>query len=305
MASDETPQNTRLQPESPGLSGDMPSPRSRRGLRTFSALQNNRDFRYLFAGNLFGNGAQWLQLITIGWLALDVSGSPFHSIMAVAVRALPTLLIGPWGGVLADRWDRRLLAMVTQIALALWALTFAVLVALDQVDTIWHVYGYTLATGVAFAITQPTRQALIANTVRRPDMANALALSAMSTTSMRMVGAITAGVLLGFLDFQWNFFVECGLYVGMVLLMIPMRTPFRETSTAAGKSGAIGAKLTHSASSFFVKGPILSASMLWSTFSGTSPPASRRKPSPVITPVSSSRRSVSEAAALAPMAVSR
>ncbi len=210
--------------------------RSRRGMRTFSSLQNNRDYRYLFAGNLCGNGAHWLQLVTIGWLALGVSGSPFHSIMAVSVRALPILLIGPWGGVLADRWDRRALAMVTQVALALGALTFAVLVARGQVDTIWHVYGYTLTTGVAFAVIQPARQALIANTVRRPDMANAFAIGAMSTTSMRLVGAGTAGVLLSFLDFQWNFFLESGLYAGMALLMIPMRTPYQEASTARGKS---------------------------------------------------------------------
>ena len=241
MASDEppgreNPRSTRSQPQSPGLVTGGPPLRSRRGLRTFSSLQNNRDYRYLFAGNLCGNGAHWLQLVTIGWLALGVSGSAFHSIMAVAVRALPILLIGPWGGVLADRWDRRALAMVTQIALALGALTFAVLVARGQVDTIWHVYGYTLTTGVAFAVTQPTRQALIANTVRRPDMGNALALSAMSTTSMRLVGAGTAGVLLGFLDFQWNFFVEGGLYAGMALLLLPMRTPYQEVSTAGGNS---------------------------------------------------------------------
>ena len=231
-----TPSQPESPPESPGIAvGEPPLP-SRRGLRTFSSLQNNRDYRYLFAGNLCGNGAHWLQLVTIGWLALGVSGSAFHSIMAVAVRALPILLIGPWGGVLADRWNRRALAMVTQIALALGALAFGVLVARGQVDTVWYVYGYTLTTGVAFAVTQPTRQALIANTVRRPDMANALALSAMSTTSMRLVGAGTAGVLLGFVDFQWNFFVEGGLYVGMALLLIPMRTPYQEASTAGGDS---------------------------------------------------------------------
>jgi hypothetical protein len=47
------------------------------GLKTFSSLKNNPDYRYLFTGNLFANGAQWLQLVTIGWLALDVSGSVF------------------------------------------------------------------------------------------------------------------------------------------------------------------------------------------------------------------------------------
>src|SRR5918999_6127206 len=78
----------------------------RGGLKTFSSLKNNPDYRYLFTGNLFANGAQWLQLVTIGWLALDVSGSVFHSIMAVAIRALPTLFLGPRGGGVGVRGGR-------------------------------------------------------------------------------------------------------------------------------------------------------------------------------------------------------
>ena len=207
-------------------------PARRGGLRTFSSLQNNPDYRFLFTGNLFANAAQWLQFITIGWLALDVSGSAFHSVMAVAVRAVPTLLLGPWAGVLADRVDRRKLAMVTQVGMSGAALAFAVLVAREQLTTVWYVYAYTLVTGVGFAIKQPVRQALIANTVRQPDMANALALNALAVTSMRLVGAGLGGVLIETLGFQWNFFVEAGLYICMMVLLIPMHTPYQETSTA-------------------------------------------------------------------------
>ena len=82
-------------------------------MNTFASLKGNPDHCYLFTGNLFSNAAQWLQFITLGWLALEVSGSMVHSIMAVAIRALPTLLISPWGGVLADRMDRRILALFT------------------------------------------------------------------------------------------------------------------------------------------------------------------------------------------------
>jgi MFS family permease len=207
--------------------------RSRRGgLKTFSSLKNNRDYRYLFTGNLFANGAQWLQLVTIGWLALDVSGSVFHSIMAVAVRALPTLLLGPWGGVLADRWDRRKLAMATQAGLTVSAFIFAVLVARGQVSSVWYIYAYTLVGGVAFTIMQPVRQALIANTVRPANMGNALALNAMTVTTMRLIGAAAGGVLIETVDFQWNFFVEASLYIGMALLLIPMRTPYQAASAA-------------------------------------------------------------------------
>lgn len=215
--------------------GPKPGPRSssrRRGLQTFSSLQANPNWRYLFVGSLFANAAQWLQLITIGWLALDVSGSAFHSIMAVAVRALPTLLLGPWGGVLADRWDRRRLAMVTQLGLAAAGTCFAILVATGLVTSVWYIYGYTLVVGVGFSVVQPVRQALIANTVRQPDMANALALSALAVTSMRLSGSALGGILLETVDFHWNFFVEAGLYAAMVLLLIPMKTPYQDPSTA-------------------------------------------------------------------------
>ena len=207
-------------------------PARRRGLKTFSSLQSNPDYRFLFTGNLFSNAAQWLQFITIGWLALDISGSPFHSIMAVAVRALPTLLLGPWAGVLADRIDRRKLAMLIQVAMSGVALTFAVLIVRDQVTSVGYVYAYTLVMGVAFTIKQPVRQALIANTVRQSDMANALALNALAVTSMRLVGAGLGGILIETLGFQWSFFVEAGLYIAMMLLLIPMRTPYQKASTA-------------------------------------------------------------------------
>ncbi len=223
-----SPENPRRGEEQPG---HRPSSR-RRGLQTFSSLQANPNWRFLFVGSLFANAAQWLQLITIGWLALDVSGSAFHSIMAVAVRALPTLLLGPWGGVLCDRWDRRQLAMVSQLGLAAAGVCFAILVATGQVTSVWYIYGYTLVVGVGFSVVQPVRQALIANTVRQPDMANALALSALAVTSMRLSGSALGGILLETVDFHWNFFVEAGLYAAMVLLLIPMRTPYQDPSTA-------------------------------------------------------------------------
>ncbi len=223
------PENPPPGQETPAREGTPPR---RRGLQTFSSLQDNPNYRYLFTGGLFANAAQWLQLITIGWLALEVSGSPFHSIMAVSVRALPTLLLGPWGGVLADRWDRRWLAMAPQIGLAASALVFAWFVGNGMVTSVWHIYVYTLISGVGFSIVQPVRQALIANTVRQPDMANALALSALAVTSMRLSGSLLGGILIETVDFQWNFYVEAALYGAMALLLIPMKTPYQADGTA-------------------------------------------------------------------------
>ena len=177
--------------ESPNLrpSGAPARPTSGR-VKTFSSLQNNVNYRFLWTGNLFANCAQWLQFITIGWLALDITGSALHSILTVAVRALPVLIMGPWGGVLADRWDRRKIVMGVQLVMFAFAMAFGVLLANDMIDSIWHVYGYMLVSGVGFAIVQPTRQALVANVVPREDLGNALALNAMGKQGIRPSGAI-------------------------------------------------------------------------------------------------------------------
>jgi len=229
-----------LRPESPQSPNTPPTkppfrPHSGR-VKTFSSLQNHVNYRYLWTGNLFANCAQWLQFITIGWLALDITGSALHSILTVAVRALPVLILGPLGGVLADRLDRRKLVMGAQVVMVSSALTFGVLLANGKIDSIWHVYGYMLVSGIAFAFVQPTRQALVANTVPREDLGNALALNAMAVTSMRLAGAAISGILIETLDFHWNFFVESGLYVGMIVLLAPMKTPYRRESDAKKSS---------------------------------------------------------------------
>ena len=224
-------------PQSPNTPPTKPPFRPPSGrVKTFSSLQNHVNYRYLWTGNLFANCAQWLQFITIGWLALDITGSALHSILTVAVRALPVLVLGPWGGVLADRLDRRKLVMGAQVVMVSSALTFGVLLANGKIDSIWHVYGYMLVSGIAFAFVQPTRQALVANTVPREDLGNALALNAMAVTSMRLAGAAISGILIETLDFHWNFFVESGLYVGMIVLLAPMKTPYRRESDAKKSS---------------------------------------------------------------------
>lgn len=110
------------------------------------------------------------------------------------------------------------------------------MLANGKIDSIWHAYGYMLVSGIAFAFVQPTRQALVANTVSREDLGNALALNAMAVTSMRLAGAAISGILIETLDFHWNFFVESGLYVGMIVLLAPMKTPYRRESDAKKSS---------------------------------------------------------------------
>ena len=108
-------------------SGNTASQR-RSGLQTFSSLKSI-DFRLLWAGSIFDNLALWLQFITLSWMVWDLTESASLSGAAAGLRGLPTLVIGPWAGVIADRSDRRKLVIVLQIFLGVVADFFASMVA--------------------------------------------------------------------------------------------------------------------------------------------------------------------------------
>jgi MFS family permease len=214
----------------PGVVADRGAKSRLPRLQTFSSLRN-RDYRYLWMGNLFNNGANWLQQLTVGWLVYDLSESPFLVGTVGGFRAVPFLLIGPWAGVLADRVDRRILVLSSQTLLAVSAFLFALLVASGQVQ-VWHAFAYITVSGIAHSILQPVRSALVANTVPRQDLPNAYALHAMSITSSRFIWPAIGAVLLGVFGFTVNFFVESALYIALAILVIPMRTPYREQHAA-------------------------------------------------------------------------
>ena len=169
--------------------------------------------------------------ITLSWLVWSLTESASLSGAAAGLRGLPTLVIGPWAGVLADRVDRRKLVIALQIFLAVVAVFFASLVATGSVQ-VWHVFAYASVSAVCFAFIMPARQSLIANTVPPENMGNAFALSAMTVTVNRLAGGLLGGLLITTVGIQWNFFVEAGAYVGTVLLLIPMKTPYQQASTA-------------------------------------------------------------------------
>ena len=193
---------------------------------TFSSLRNI-DYRYLWIGILFDMSGQWIQQVTLGWLVWELSGSAMMVGITSGLRSLPFLFMGPLGGVVADRMDRRHLLIVVQIVKAAVAVLFAVVVALDWVR-IWHAMLFSFVMGCGFSMNMPVRQALIANTVPREELANAVALSAMAGNTSRVIGPALGGVLIVVLGAAGNFLLQAGLFLGMVVTVIPMKTPFQD-----------------------------------------------------------------------------
>ena len=214
--------------------------------RTFESL-TYRNYQFLWAGNLLINTADWLQILTVGWLMLRMTGgNALLTGTVVGIRSLPILLLGPWAGVLADRVNRRYLIACTQIGLAASAIVFAILVAStdfssgytsDSTLKPWHLFAYVIITGILHTLMRPVRQALIPNVVPKSVLRNAMALNATTRTGTRLLGPALGGVLIELLGgFSWNFFIEAGSYSCVIVLMFLMRTPYQTKSTAREES---------------------------------------------------------------------
>ena len=211
-------------------------------MHTLDAWLAYRNYRLLWCGNFFANNAQWIQLLSVGWLVRDLSeGSNVAGLLVVTVggiNTLPGLVVGPWGGVLSDRFDRRRLVITLQLMMAALAISFALLVLSGHV-AVWHAYLYVVLAGACRSMTQPMRQSLIAGTVPRGMLANAMATNVLTITGTRIVGPFVGGILIFTLGYFWNFTIEAMLYLANVAMIFPLRTPFHRPGDARQRGSAL------------------------------------------------------------------
>ena len=213
-------------------------------IQTLDSWRAYRDYRYVWTANFFGNTAQWLQLLTLGWLVRHLTeGGENSALLVVGIGgavALPGIIVGPWGGVLGDRLNRKNLLMGLEGFMTMTALIFALLVRVDYVE-VWHAYAYALIAGSCESVKMPVRQALIANSVPPKAISNAYATSVITIPGTRMIGPFIGGLIVATFGFFWNFAIEAGLYMGVILCLLPMKTPYYlGIRTASKVSGVIG-----------------------------------------------------------------
>ena len=215
--------------------GTAGRPRAVARFSTFTSL-HHRDFVFLWLSNLCNASANWFQQFTIPWLVWDISHSPFWVGMAAGMRSFPFLFIGPLAGVFADRVDRRTLVLVIQTTMAVVVFAFAVAVLQGYIipptgaahhaptgvhSGVLYATAFTFLTGALHALSQPVRQAMVANTVPRRDLWNAIALNSIAGNVARVVGPALGGVIYAWLSPAANFFIQGGLFLLMALMASP------------------------------------------------------------------------------------
>ena len=128
--------------------------------------------------------------------------------------------------------------MALQTAMAFLAFAFALLILTGRVQ-VWHAYAYVILAGCCHSAVQPMRQALIAGTVPRDMLGNALATNVLTITGTRIFGPFVGGILIFTLGFFWNFTIEAVLYLANVAMIFRVRTPFDTPGNARQRGSAM------------------------------------------------------------------
>ncbi|HEY5543114.1 MAG TPA: MFS transporter, partial [Candidatus Binatia bacterium] len=208
---------------SPAVETPVDSSRQRFRFQTFASLRH-LDYRYLWFGTLMMSAGQWVQQVTLGWLLYDLTGNSMLLGALNGLRALPFLVTGPLAGVAADRMDRRRLLLRTQWVLIITAVLMGALVASPFLH-VWHIFVFTLITGVAWTITEPVRMSMIPNVVPKKDLANAVALNSGGFNLMKVIGPALGGALIAWFGPAENFFVQAIAYGGVLAMIYWMHIP--------------------------------------------------------------------------------
>lgn len=177
-------------------------------LRTMFRAFSYRNYTYYFAGQSISLIGTWVQNIAMGWLVYRLTGSALLLGSVVFALQIPSLFITPFAGVLADRWNRRKVIILSQTLAMVVAFVLAWLVLSDRITVGW-ILVLAVINGVILAFDTPFRQAFVPDIVtRREDLSNAIALNSSAYNLARFVGPPIGGLLIAWLGEGWCFFIN-------------------------------------------------------------------------------------------------
>ncbi|MGI8694576.1 MAG: MFS transporter, partial [Geodermatophilaceae bacterium] len=202
----------------------------------FSSLRV-RNYRLFATGSLVSNTGTWMQRVAQDWLVLELSDNSGVALgLVTALQFGPILFFGMYGGMLADRYDKRTLLFATQAAMGLLALGLGLLDVVNVVE-LWHVYVLATGLGIATALDTPIRQAFVSELVGPGRLANAVGLNSSTFNAARLVGPGVAGLLIAAFSTGPVFLLNAASFAFTLLALARMRPEelFTSARLARGK----------------------------------------------------------------------
>jgi MFS family permease len=181
-------------PQEQALESEAQAPPRGRFARTFSAL-HYRDYRLVWLGAFTSTTGTWMQTIAQGWVVLQMTKSPLLLGVDGFLATGPMLLFSLFGGVVADRIDRRKIMLYSQYLQMTFAFILAALIWAGNVK-IWHIFLLSFLTGSAQSFSGPAYISLLPLLVKREDLPNAVAMNSMQFNLARVIGPVLAGLAL-------------------------------------------------------------------------------------------------------------
>jgi MFS family permease len=201
----------------------------------FAALRH-RNYRLYWSGQVLSLVGTWMQSVSEPWLVLQLGGTPLQLGIVLALEFAPSTILSLYGGVLADRFDKRKALIWTQVAAALQALVLFGLTATHVIE-IWHIYLLATALGCINAVNMPVRQAFAAEMVPRKELVNAIALNSASFNAARIVGPAIAGITLALWGTAVNFGINAVSYLAVLagLMLMDPKAMYTVTQPVRGR----------------------------------------------------------------------
>lgn len=188
-------------------------------LRAFQS----RDFTFYWVAALLAILSHFMLFILRGWLALELTDSPFMVAAVAASGEIPSLFFSIPGGILADRVSRKAILIIAEIVNAVALIALAALIFSDEI-AIWQVVALSVVAGTAFAIAMPARAAIVPNIVERSYIANGVALSSMMFSGGMLIGPAVAGGLLEAFGMAISFAIAALTSVASIFVLLPVQT---------------------------------------------------------------------------------
>jgi MFS family permease len=212
-----------VQKESPPASAPaVTEDRSR--FRDMVRSLKHRNFQLFFSGQMISLVGTWMDNIAEAWLVYRLTGSSLLLGTVAFAGQIPIFLLGPIGGLVADRFDRRSIIVVTQVSSMILASILSFLTLTRRV-TVWEVIVLASLMGVVNAFDVPARQSFLVEMVGREDLMNAIALNSSMFNSARVIGPSVAGILVASIGEGWCFFANAVSYIAVIAGLLMMRVP--------------------------------------------------------------------------------
>ncbi|MGI5131435.1 MFS transporter [Pseudonocardia sp. CA-107938] len=201
------------------------------------AVLRERTYRIYLAGHTVASTGTWIQSIALDWLVLERSGTPSAVGIVMACQFLPMLLLGMHGGLIADRFPKRTVLLLTQSLNAVVSGTIAVL-TISGVVRVEHLYLLALAGGLVFVVDNPARQVFVNEVVPPGRARDAIALNAATFQASRLVGPAVAVLLIGTVGTGWAFAANAVSFLFPIAGLLLMRPAELQPAPAVDPSAA-------------------------------------------------------------------